>query len=344
MTFPAGTTGHQVDWPVGRVINYSIGVQRNVGFGTVVDASYVGTLGRHLPHARNWNAILFGANFARQNEDPTNPGRPLPAAFLRPYIGYNDILLYEYESNSSYHSLQVTANRRFARGINFGASWTWSKAMDYVDSDTTQVSALINRRVWNYGKAGYDRTHILKGYWLWDLPKGSRIWNNPAGRAMLDNWQLSGILTMQSGAPSGIGLGFVASTDITGSPTDGARVVVVQNPVLGRSDRTFSRYFNTNAFRPPAVGTVGNAAKDVFRGPGLNNWDISLFKNFPVFGERRKLQFRAELYNAFNHTQYTGVDTTTRFDAQGNQVNARFGELTSAAAARRIQLALRFSF
>jgi hypothetical protein len=342
--FPAATTGHQRDWPVAKVMNFSLGVQQNVGFGTVAEVSYVGSLGRHLPHGRNLNAIPFGANFDPRNEDPTNPGRPLPAAFLRPFPGYNDIIVYEYASNSSYHSLQVTANRRFSRGIQFGSAWTWSKAMDYVDGDTNTVSALISPKIWNYGRAGYDRTHIFTVYWIWDLPRGSRLWNNAVTRHALDDWQLSGIFKAQSGAPMGIGLGFVNSIDITGSPTDGARVNVVEDPVLPKNERTFSRNFNTNAFRPPVVGSVGNAPKDVFRGPGVNNWDISFFKNFRMGIERVRLQFRSELYNAFNHTQFTALDTATRFDAQGNQVNARFGEFTSAAAARRIQLALRLSF
>ena len=71
-----------------------------------------------------------------------------------------------------------------------------------------------------------------------------------------------------------------------------------------------SRNFNTEAFRAPAVGTVGNAPKDVIRGPGRNNWDISVFKYFTLPGEGVKLQFRGEFYNAFNHTQFSGVDTT----------------------------------
>jgi hypothetical protein len=92
------------------------------------------------------------------------------------------------------------------------------------------------------------------------------------------------------------------------------------------------------------VRTFGNAPKDVIRGPGINNWDISLFKNFRLGSERRKLQFRCELYNAFNHTQFSSLDTAARFDSQGKQVNARFGEFTDANLPRRIQLALRLDF
>ncbi len=342
--FPFATGAMISNWPLSRIMNYNFGVQRNVGFGTVVDLSYVGSLGRHLMQTRNVNSIPFGANFRAENQDSTSPGKPLPAAFLRPYIGYNNINLLEYAGNSSYHSLQATVNRRFAKSLQYGVSWTWSKAMNYGDTDSAAVSNLISPKVWNYGLAGFDRTHALTINWMWDIPKASRLSKNPVVRAAFDGWQMSGITNFISGAPLGIGLGFVQSVDTTGSPTDGARVVVVDNPVIPKSERTFSRNFNTEAFRPPAVGTFGNAASSLIRGPGTNNWDISLFKNVPLVAERCRLQFRAEAYNAFNHTQFNGLDTATRFDAAGKQVNARLGEFTGASAPRRIQLALRLIF
>jgi hypothetical protein len=213
-----------------------------------------------------------------------------------------------------------------------------------VDANTGTVSTLIDPKVWNYGLAGFDRTHIVKISLIWDLPKlRQRLGSRFAG-AILDGWQVSGIASFQSGAPTGIGLSFVNATDITGSPTDGARVVVVADPRLPKSQRTFSRNFNTEAFAPPAVGTFGNAAKTLVRLPGTNNWDLSLFKSVPLGTERVKAQFRSEFYNAFNHTQFTSFDTATRFDAQGRQVNSRLGEYTAAAAARRIQFALRLAF
>jgi hypothetical protein len=215
--------------------------------------------------------------------------------------------------------------------------------MDYSDTETSLVSSLINPKVWNYGKAGFDRTHVFTAYWMWDVPKASRLWKNVFARKVLDDWQLSGITTFQSGAPTGIGLTFVNTTDITGSPTDTARVNVVANPILPKSQQTFSRSFNTAAFQAPAVGTFGNAPKDVIRGPGMNNWDASVFKNIPL-GERRHLQLRCELYNALNHTQFSAQDTTARFNAQGGQANPTFGQYTAARAPRQMQLALRFDF
>jgi hypothetical protein len=235
----------------------------------------------------------------------------------------------------------VSANRRFATGLQFGASWTWSKALDYNDNDTDGVSVLVPVRVWNYGLASFDRTHVLKLNWVWDVPKTSL--RGPAG-FVVNDWQVSGITSFVSGQPLAIGYSTTTAVDITGSPTDGARVVLLDDPNLAKSERTFSRNFRTDVVRLPARGTVGNAAKNNIRGPGINNWDIALFKNFPIYKERVRMQFRTELYNAFNHTQFSGLDTGARFDPQGNQVNARLGEFTASRAPRIIQFALRLYF
>ena len=103
------------------------------------------------------------------------------------------------------------------------------------------------------------------------------------------------------------------------------------------------RNFRTDVFALPALGTFGSAARSVIRGPGTNNFDIAIFKNFPVH-EKVRVQFRAELYNAFNHTQFTGLDTTARFDNTGRQVNTRMGQFISARDPRQIQFALRVYF
>ncbi len=323
-----------------KVINYSISVQQALGFATMLDVGYVGSLGRNLMWQRNLNAIPFGSTFNPANADPTN-GRPLANAFLRPYTGYEDINFREWAGSSNYHSMQVQVNRRFAKGLQLGASWTWSKAMDYTDAHNQNVSTLLPVRVWNYGLASFDRTHVLKVNWLYALPKSP--WRAAAARAVLDNWQVSGIASFVSGQPMGVGFSTVNALDITGSPTDGARIYVTGNPVLPKGEQTFSQNFRKDVFRVPAVGTVGNAARTLFRGPGVNNWESAIFKNFPI-REQMKLQFRCELYNAFNHTQFSTVDNTARFDAQGNQTNSRLGEFTAARNPRFVQFALRFTF
>jgi len=146
-----------------------------------------------------------------------------------------------------------------------------------------------------------------------------------------------------SGFPAGIGLNTTDGADIPGGG-DGVRVNAIAKPPLPRSERTFDRWFNTAAFARPARGTSGNAPKDLFRQPGVSNFDLSLFKKFALGSETRNLQFRAEAYNVFNHTQYQSVDTAARFDPAGTQVNPRFGQVISTRSPRTVQLALTLRF
>jgi hypothetical protein len=339
-TFPASVLGLDLNAKSPSVMNFSLSVQQDLGSGTLLDVGYAGSLGRHLLWQRNLNAIPFGTNFLLSALDRTT-NRPLPANFLRSYAGWGDINVREPASSSNYHSMQASLNRRFAKALQYGVSYTWSKSHDYNSDDGNSVSALVPVRIWNYGLSAFDRTHVLKANWIYDLPN----WNAAPGalKPVLHNWQFSGIATFSSGAPLGVGFSNVQAIDITGSPTDGARIVVTGNPILPRAERSFERFFNTSAFAVPAVGTIGNAARTVIRGPGTHNYDLTAYKNFTIH-ERFRTQFRAEFYNAFNHTQWSALDTGARFDAQGRQVNQQFGQVTATRPGRRIQLALRISF
>jgi hypothetical protein len=329
------------DMKAPTVMNMNFSVQRRIGFGTVIDAGYVGSLGRHMWWDRSLEDVPLGARFDPRNADPSNPRVPLPDVFLRPLVGYSDIGLREANATSNYHSLQVTANRRFAKNLEFGGSWTWSKAMDYVDGDQARISTVVAPRVWNYGLAGFDRTHVLKINWLWDVP--GRKWSFSPVNAILNGWQINGIASFVSGAPQAVSYSLANAVDTTGTPSVGARIVILEDPVLPKSERTFSRNFRTDVFAAPAQGTIGNAARSNLRGPGINNWDIGVFKNFPL-RERANLLFRAEMYNAFNHTQFSALDAAARFDAAGRQINTRFGEFTTARSPRIVQLAIRATF
>jgi hypothetical protein len=325
-------------------MDFSVSIQQNIGLNTVVDVGYVGNLGRHLLWMKNLNAIPPGT---------VNPySTSLPSQFYRPYIGYLDILESEYQATSNYNALQVSANRRFSRGIVFGAAYTWSKALGYADDETQQVINVPNYtpRSFNYGKLGFDHTHIFKGSWSWDAPKVSRVWDNRFSRGVLDDWKLSGIMTYQTGAPLGITIGTItASNPLTnkvqnftasqwsGSPTEGARVNLISN-LGGRNI----------VVRLPAQGTLGTAPKYVFAGPGINNWDMALSKQIALPGERFRLLFNVHAYNALNHPQFIGVDQTANFnvDPSGTvtQTNKNFLKNNVAGPMRRLQLGLRLSF
>ena len=286
------------------------------------------------------NSIPVGTNFLPSAIDPTT-GRAYATSFLRPLVGYNDVLMTEAASSSNYHAGHITANRRMTKGLQFGLSWTWSKTMNYNDNDTDTITSLISPRVWNYGLASFDRTHMFKFNWMWSLPKTP--FTAVALKQAFNGWQLSGITSLISGAPLGVGFTSATGADFTGTATQGARIVVLSNPILPKDQRDFLHNFRTDVFAPPTVGTFGNAARTVVRGPGVNNFDLSLFKDFRVKDQMR-FQFRAEAYNAFNHTQFNALDTTARFDAQGKQINALLSSFTGARSARIMQFALRFYF
>ncbi len=355
---PAGVFGVQRNYDSPAVYNFSLGVQRDIGFNTVLDVAYVGSLSRHLLQRRSINSVSYGGRFLPSSIDPTVSGgaTPLPDNFLRPYRGYGDINYIEFASNSNYHALQVQANRRVTKSLAFGLSYTWSKAMDLVDGNNNNVNPFIEPGVRNYGKAGFDRTHNLTINYVYNLPGLSKYWDNAFTRQALDGWELSGITSFISGAPLGISYSTVQGTDLAGTPlTSGvdSRVVLVGDPNLPNGDRTFTRYFNTSVVQAPSKANlgIGNAPKDPIRGPGTNNWDISIFKNFGLAREGAvRLQYRLEMYNVFNHTQFTGVDTAARFDLSKQpgdaayQVNGTLGWYTSAANSRRMVMGLKLNF
>ena len=338
--FPSNVKG--ADWSqLAQSYNFSLGAQREIGFATVLDVAFVGNLGRHLLLSQNLNQIPYGSRFLASSQDPTT-GRPLPDSFLRPYIGLGTITYGEPVGTSNYYALQVQANRRFSHGLEFKANWTWSKSLDYGSGDNNALPLYADRRLFAYGLSSFDRTFITNIAGLYELPGSSRL-SNPVLKAVLGNWNVSATITFASGAPSGVGFTLQSGADIIGGG-DGQRINITGNPQLGYGTRNGDRFFDTSVFAPPPLGYIGNAGRVVFRGPGQNQSDLATFKDFTVFHERARFQLRGEFYNAFNHTQFSAIDTTARFDAAGKQINGTFGQANGDRGGRVIQLALRASF
>src|SRR5262249_2854627 len=142
--------------------------------------------------------------------------------------------------------------------------------------------------------------------------------------AVLGDWQLSGENAWVSGDWENIDLSTTDNFDFTGG-SEGARPVMIGNPMLPRGERTPDRWFDTSVFaRPAGRGDYGNEGRAVIQLPGIRNWNLSLFKNVP-FG-RRNVQFRVEAYNVLNTLQFRNVDRGARFDPAGVQTNANFGK------------------
>jgi hypothetical protein len=135
-----------------------------------------------------------------------------------------------------------------------------------------------------------------------------------------------------------------AAGDGSSTPGRTIRITLAGDPNLPAGERDFFRNFRTEAFQRTPRGEFGNAGVGILRGPGTNNWDITLNKRFPLAGEGRYIQFRTELFNAWNHTQFASLFTGARFDAQGKQTDSNFGAFRSARPARTIQLSAKIVF
>ena len=322
------------------VMNFSLGVQRELGFHTVIDAAYVGSLGRHLWYNRNINAIPMYAHFDPKNIDATT-GSPLSDNYLRPYPGLGNIAMEGFGATSNYHSLQVSVNRRMSRGIQYGISYTFSKVLGVASADGNTVSAYFDMRQRDYGRLNYDIPHMLVINYAWDLPDMGKKLNSKVVSAFLGNWQVSGITSAMSGTPFTPGFSTSDGADITGS-TDGARPDVVTDWHIGSKD--FYHQFNTAAFARPAKGSFGNSGVFVMRYPSWSNWDMSVSKRIPWRGEERYFQLRGEFYNLPNHAEFSTFDAGFRFNAQGQQINTNLGALSGTRDPRKIQLSLRLMF
>jgi hypothetical protein len=323
-------------------MNFSLGLQQRI-WKTMIDASYVGGLSRHLVVRRNLNAIPMFARLDPKNQDPTQPGRPLTDDFLRPVRGYSDIVLQEFTATSNYNALQVSANRRFTSGLQFGVAYTWSKTLGVANDDYGAVSPYFSPRSWNYGRLLYDRPQMLVLNYIYEVPRLGRRLGSKALGWVIDHWQITGGTAFISGAPYTPGFTTTDGAEISGS-TEPARITVLGNPYLPKSERTFDRNFNPNAFARTPQRSFGNAGVGILTGPGTNIWNLAFSKRLNLWSEKRFLQFRTELFNAFNHTQFSGLDTTLRFNPQGVNQNANAGAYTSARAPRVIQLSLKVFF
>ena len=341
--FPGSELVYEREPKVPSVYHYSLGIQQALPAQMLLDVAYVGNVGRHLIQSVNLNTLPYGVRFLAQSADATSPGRPLPDNFLRPYLGYGSLSYTMNVGTSNYNGLQAGLTRRFSRGVQLGVAYTWSKSMSVGSSDNEGLARYRPWRIWNYGPTFFDQTNMFVVNYIWDLPKASKLLPHPVVRHVLDDWEISGVTNFSSGLPQGVGLDTTDGADITGGG-DGTRTNIVAPVQLGKGERGFYKWFNTAAFARPARGDFGNAPIRPFRGPGVNNWDLNVSKNIPLGSEARRLQFRCEMYNAFNHAQFQAVDTTARFNPAGEQVNGRFGQIIATRSPRIIQLALRLKF
>jgi hypothetical protein len=257
---------------------------------------------------------------------------------LRPYRGYTSVGFTEFGAISNYNALQLRVSRRFSKGLTGNFNYTWSKAMDEVDGDGTFIGYFLDRRR-EYGPAGYDRTHVVTIDYVYELPR--LVQSGGFAAAVLNGWQLNGITRFWSGPPATI-----TSNGDPGTLGGGVRPNYIGGSVEP-DKRTEGQYFNIFSFARPQQGSLGNTGRNTLRLPGINQWDLSLFKNTKIT-ERVTVQFRFETFNTFNHTQWAGVNTGLSVPNPGaaptEATRGTFGQVNSTRDPRSLQFGLKLLF
>ena len=338
------------------VVNWSLGVQRELPFGLVADVAYVGNANRNLAATIPINSLPYGTtrtDLHPETIDPTNNNQPKGTDFLRPYVGYQNISRQVWQGRANYHAIQISVNRAFRNGFAAGVAYTGSIRRSVTTFNPFLPDVGVDNDARNYTAAG-SRPHNLVVQYNYRVPDLPSSVGNPLIRGVADGWQISGVTVVQSGPRTGFSYAFTGSPqgDLTGGPGD-SRVVLVCDPNLPRGERTLDRQFRTECIQPPGPSTdpadtfyLGRALNDEWVAPGYVNHDVTLFKNFRL-GGTSNLQIRVELYNLLDSDQFTEVDTSAQFNfATGAQTDANFGRVTGtrAGSSRVIQLGARLTF
>jgi hypothetical protein len=320
---PAATTSFNADFRTPYAQQWNFNIQQQLPFETVITIAYVGSKSSRLFGSHNINPAVY------------RPGATAGDTQARRI--YQDFGTIEDESTvgySQYHSLQLTANKRFSRGFTLLAAYTFSKDIGLTSSQGEGSLGTRDPNNWNLDKGlmPTDRTHILaiSSVWMVPSPRGNR-----ALTAVLGGWQLTGILTATSGAPLTVRTGVDRS--LNGQNLDTADQVgdwrINQSRPRGQE---LLKWFNTSAFALNPINSVGTAGINIVRGPALSNLDFAVFKNFQI-KEQFKLQFRAEFFNALNHPVLGNPNTTF--------TNGNFGKILGTQTAPRVgELGLKLLF
>jgi hypothetical protein len=303
------------------MLGWNFTIEHQLHNNILVRAGYVGSKGTHLGFNTDVNAARYFPGAA-----------DIDAQLRRPYSNFNLVTMNTSGANSSYNSLQLGIDKRFAKGFTVGANYTWSKSLDWTsnltDLDGINVINPFNARAYR-GVSDFNVPHRLVANYVWQLPSPTA----GALRLVLGGWQTSGILNWQSGFPLNISSG--EDNSLTTIGNDNADVVSKPGYTSGSKADRINEWFTTGAFRTNREGTFGNAGRNILIGPNTFNLSVSAHKTFQIT-ERVKLQYRAEFFNAPNHTNLNNPGTTVTTDS--------FGRITSAGDPRIIQMALRLHF
>ncbi len=340
--FPSSLTNIKYDYNAPGTENYSMGIQRELAPSIVAVVQYVGSVG----YSQNDDRAINTLPLIDADSTATGPydHRQLVAAgkananLYRIFPGFAGITQEEDETNFNYNSLQAGFRVENRHGLTTQVAYTWSHNLSIVANDLNSISNPFNAH-YDYGSdTGFDRRHVLNISYVYALPWFTKS-SNLAAREVLGGWSISGISFFEKGIASKVAYSGSDVLGLGGGTSNRPNLVSkVSYP------KKFSQWFSTNSFADPVAPWAGgpnqgfgNAPKDAVVGPGIQNWNISLFKSIPLTSsEGPRIDLRFESFNTFNHTNPQGLDL--------NNHDGNFGTVTSDYGPRTLQLGGKFIF
>jgi hypothetical protein len=333
--------------PTFRVPNYAnfnLSVERQLMPTTTLEVAYVGNLARHLLGELDLNQPTLAAR--------TNAGLNVDVNAIRPYLGYGPFHTRATIFTSNYDSLQVSLNHRSSKGLTVGIAYTWSKDLTTNSSDRGAASSDTYDLKMDYGPSSWNTPQILEANYVYILPF-FKAQHGIEGKT-LGGWEISGISSFVSGNSFSVTepldpfacsvnptTGLCNTGSLAGTGLNG--LGLAENGDIGlRADqiapikkiKSYSQWFSTSSFAQ-SVGHFGTEGSKPLLGPGLQNWDLATIKNLTV-ADGYTLQLRGEYFNAFNHVNWSGVDSGVS--------DSTFGQVTGTHLPRRIQIGMKFNF
>jgi len=328
--FPANVQAIAQAYKIPTALQWSMGIQHQLRDNAVFGVTYVGNSNYHQSMGRNINTL--------RADDPNRlavcgktcgyTGTPANANLYRQYLGFGTISPMEMSANSNYNSLQASLRITAWKNLTLQSSYTWSHAFDIIDGEIfSNISNPFNAR-YDYGPAGFDRRQISVTSFIYAIPA---FRDSPSHfmKTVLGGWEWSGIATFESGTPLSIG-GGNDNLGLGGGTSNRANIVA---PIT--YPKTRQQWFSTSSFVAPGPLQWGTSARNSVVGPGRNNWNMALYKQFRIT-EAARFEFRLETFNTFNHTQWSNPSTGV--------TNGDFGQINGTNAPRILQLGAKFLF
>ncbi|HET7104219.1 MAG TPA: TonB-dependent receptor [Terracidiphilus sp.] len=350
--FPSSLTNIKYDYPPPGTANFSLGVQQQLAPSVIMAVQYVGSRGWDQDNGRQINTLPLintnpdvldnaGLGFAG-DAGPYDVRKAVATGKVNPnryriFPGFANINQEENTTNFNYNSLQAGLRIENRHGLTTQIAYTWSHNLSIVSNDLNGLSNPFNAR-YDYGSdTGFDRRHILNVSYIYVLPFFNKT-SNALARSVAGGWSISGVTFIESGVPLRPGY---TGPDVLGLTAGSNRPNLVSKVTYPKK---IDAWFSTSSFADPVAPWnggpnqgFGNAPKDAVKGPGIQNWNLSLFKTFALTaGEGPRIELRFESFNTFNHNNPQGVDM--------NNHDSNFGKVTSSYGPRTLQLGGKFRF